>query len=202
MTSTKPPLDVYRRAVFRTKRIRIRPARALDQILMFGWRSDADTSRFLSGDAPESMKDQRDWFDRIRSNTSYGYHIVEDRGVPIGYTSMFNADPATSDAEWGLVMGKNREPGDVRIVAPLCCTCAFKFGGLDAVYTCINENNSGAVRRVKQIGAKLFEGSSAYRKKGELLFKIGSDEFEKALLGLADSNPTLIDDLDVEMYVE
>lgn len=168
---------------------------------MFGWRTDAETSRFLSGAAPESIENQREWFERVCSDTSYSYHIVEDQGVPIGFTSMSNADPAHAEAEWGMVMGKHREPGVMRVIAPLCCICAFKFGELEALYTCINEKNSGAVRRVEQMGARLFDGPSIYRKKGELLFRINSDEFKKILLTLADSNPAWTDELDVEMHL-
>ena len=168
---------------------------------MFGWRSDAETARFLSGAAPKSIEDQLEWFERVRRDTSYSYHIIEDQSVPIGFTSMFNADPAHSEAEWGVVMGKHREPGVVRVIAPLCCICAFKYGGLENLYTCINEKNGGAIRRVEQFGAMLIEEPSIYRKDGELLFRINSDAFKKTLLTLVDTNPTLTDELGVEMHV-
>lgn len=201
MNSPQLPLADYRRAEFRTSRFLLRPARAEDQGLMFGWRSDVDTSRYLSGAAPKSIENQREWFERVCRDTSYSYHIVEDQGVPIGFTSMFNAAPTNADAEWGLIIGKQREPGDVRVVAPLCCKSAFKFGELNALYTCINEDNVGAIRRVQKMGARRYESPSAYRKKGELLFRIDSEEFKKVLLTLAASNPEWTDELDVEMHV-
>ena len=200
MNPSKPPLDAYRQTEFRTRRIRLRPARARDQELMFGWRSDADTARYLSGAAPKSIDEQREWFARVSRNTCYSYHIVEDEGVPIGFTSMFNADPACPDAEWGLIIGRQRKPGDVRVVAPLCCTCAFGYGGLDTLYVCVNENNVGAVRRVEQMGARLIDGPSNYRKEGELLLRIDSDEFDKKLTALVAGNPALADELAVAAH--
>ncbi len=172
-----------------------------DQQLMFAWRSDAATARFLSGAAPESIENQLAWFEKVCRDAAYSYHIVEDQGVPIGFTSMVNADPAHSDAEWGVVMGTQRVQGVVRIFAPLCLICAFKYGGLKNVFTCINEDNSGAVRRVKQMGARLFEAPSVYRKKGELLFRINADEFKETLSGLADASPEWTDALAVEMHL-
>ena len=168
---------------------------------MFGWRSDVETARFLSAAAPESIENQMAWFERVCRDTSYSYHIVEDLGVPIGFTSMVNADPAHSDAEWGVVMSTQRQPGVVKIFAPLCCICAFKFGGLENLFTCINENNTGAIRRVKQMGAKLFEEPSIYRKKGELLFRITADGFKETLSGLADDSPEWTDALAVQMHL-
>jgi RimJ/RimL family protein N-acetyltransferase len=168
---------------------------------MFGWRSDVETARFLSAAAPESIENQLAWFERVCRDTSYSYHIVEDLGVPIGFTSMVNADPAHSDAEWGVVMSTQRQPGVVKIFAPLCCICAFKFGGLENLFTCINENNTGAIRRVKQMGAKLFEEPSIYRKKGELLFRITADGFKETLSGLADDSPEWTDALAVQMHL-
>lgn len=169
---------------------------------MFDWRSDAVTSRYLAAPAPQSIDNQLAWFERVCRDTSYSYHIVEDEGVPIGFTSMFNAAPTFPDAEWGVVMGRQRAPGVVRVFAPLCCLCAFKFGKLENLYTCINENNSGAVSRVKQMGARLFEGSSVYRKHGELLFRINCDEFiGETLPGLADDSPEWADALGVEMHL-
>lgn len=166
---------------------------------MFAWRSDAVTSRYLSGAAPASIENQRAWFERVCRDASYSYHIVEDHGAPIGFTSMFNADPANNEAEWGLVIGRQRKPGDVRIVAPLCCKCAFDFGGLEAIYTCIKAENSGAIRRVEQMGARLVEEPSIYQKKGELLFRIRSDDFKTILSTLADGDSAVEDQLDVEM---
>ncbi|MCB1706913.1 MAG: GNAT family N-acetyltransferase [Halioglobus sp.] len=202
MTAPVSPLADYRRAEFRTNRYLLRPACAQDQQLMFGWRSDAETSRYLAAPAPQSIESQLAWFDRVCRDTAYSYHIVEDGGVPIGFTSMFNADPSYADAEWGVVMGKQRAPGAVRIFAPLCCLCAFKFGGLAFLYTCINENNSGAVSRVRQMGAKLYEEPSVYRKQGELLFRISAEEFLRHTLpGLADDSPQWTDALNVEMHL-
>ncbi len=168
---------------------------------MYGWRSDIDTSRFLSAAPPESIESQLTWFERVCRDPGYSYHIVEDRGVPIGFTSMFNADPARADAEWGVVMGKQRVQGVVGIFAPLCCHCAFKFGELDNLYTCINAQNSGAVRRVKQMGARLFEEPSIYRKEGELLFRISADDFAETLPGLVDASEDWANALAVEMHL-
>lgn len=167
---------------------------------MYGWRSDADTARYLSGVAPESIEQQRAWFERVCDDPSFSYHIVELAGMPIGFTSMFNAEPEKPEAEWGVVIGKRREPGDVQAIAPLCCKCAFAFGGLTALYTSINEENSGAIARVKQMGAELYEASSPYRKNGELLFQIHADDFEKKLHELTESKPALAQALTVEMY--
>ncbi|MFK7974603.1 MAG: GNAT family N-acetyltransferase [Halioglobus sp.] len=200
MISAPTPLATYRRAQFRTHRFLIRPARDNDQELMYSWRSDSATARFLSGAAPASIESQRQWFARVQNDTAYSYHIVEDNGEPIGFTSMFNADPARAEAEWGLIISKQRDPGDGRIVAPLCCKCAFELAGLEALYTCINEGNTGAVRRVEQMGAKLFEGPSAYHKKGEILLRISADNFKTQLLALIDSKPSLSKELDVEMH--
>lgn len=202
MNPVEPPLALYRKAEFRTNRFRLRPAGVQDQNLMFGWRSDADTSRFLSGAAPESIENQLAWFERVCADSAYSYHIVEDMGEPIGFTSMVNADPTQAEAEWGLVISKQRKPGDGRIVAPLCCKCAFTLASLKNLYTCINEGNAGAVRRVEQMGASPVEGPSVYRKKGELLFRINADDFEETLLTLTNSNPSLIDALDVEMSID
>ncbi len=168
---------------------------------MFGWRSDVDTSRYLSGAAPKSIAQQREWFERVSGDPAYSYHIVEDDGVPIGFTSMYNADPSRRDAEWGLVIGRHRKPGDVSVVAPLCCSCAFDHGRLESLYTCVNEKNVGAVRRVEQMGARLFEGPSIYRKEGEILLCIRPDEFRRRLRALIDDNPALADELAVETRV-
>lgn len=201
MNTLTHPLQTYRRTEFRARRICLRPAAARDQELMFGWRSHVDTSRFLSGAAPESMAKQREWFERVCADMSHSYHIVEDEGVPIGYTSMFNADPSHPDAEWGLVIGTDRKPGDARVIAPLCCSCAFNFAGLDSLYVCINAENVGAIRRVEQMGARPFTGPSIYRKKGELLLRITPDEFEERLHALADGNPALTGELAVETHI-
>ena len=200
MSPAKHPLDIYRCTAFRTPRIRLRPARAEDQPLMFGWRSDVETSRFLSGAAPATIDEQRRWFARVCDDPSYSYHIVEDEGVPIGFTSMYNADPACAEAEWGLIIGTSRKAGDVRIVAPLCCSCAFGVGGLDALYVCVNEANVGAVRRVEQMGAVRFNEPSAYRKEGELLLRIQPDGFEERRRALIAGNPALADELAFEQY--
>jgi len=168
---------------------------------MFRVRSDADTARFLSGAAPKSIENQRAWFERVCGDQRYSYHIVEDQGEPIGFASMFNADSATAEADWGLIISKQRKPGDGRIVAPLCCKCAFQLAGLKNLYTCINEDNGGAIRRVEQMGARLFEGPSIYRKEGELLVQIAAENIETKLLQLTHSKPTLADALNVEMQI-
>ncbi|MFT5044689.1 MAG: RimJ/RimL family protein N-acetyltransferase [Porticoccaceae bacterium] len=168
---------------------------------MFGWRSDAETSYFLSGTAPKSIENQQAWFERVCRDTSCSCHIIEDQGVPIGCTSIFKADSAHSEAEWGIVMGKHREQGVMRAIAPLCCICAFEFGELENLYTCINEDNGGAIRRVEQTGATLFEEPSVYRKEGELLFRLNADEFKKMLVTLVDASPALKEALDVEMHL-
>lgn len=199
--SLQTPLETYRRAIFSTNRVRLRPALEQDQDLMFSWRSDADTSRFLSSEAPKTIENQRQWFEEVRKDTSYSYHIVEDQGVPIGYASMFNADPETPEAEWGLVIGKKREPGDVRIIAPLCCRSVFRYGGLEAIYTPINEKNTGAIRRVTQLGARLHEEPNVYRKAGELLYRIGAEDFEQALLTFAETYPELTEELDFAVHI-
>lgn len=201
MSSSQHPIAVYRRAEFRGKRYRIRPAQEQDQDLMFGWRSHAETSRYLSGAAPGAIEDQLAWFEKVRLDTSCSYHIVEDNGVPIGFTSMVNLDAEHSDAEWGMVMGNVREPGVMKVVAPLCCLCAFQLVGLESIYTCINENNSGAIRRVEQMAAKLFEDPSAYQKSGELLFRIDSQDFLKKLPALVDRTLSGMDELAVEMHM-
>jgi RimJ/RimL family protein N-acetyltransferase len=168
---------------------------------MFGWRSDADTARFLSGAAPKSIEDQLDWFETVCRDTSYSYHIIEYQNVPIGFTSMFNADPAQPEAEWGVVIGESRGQGLVQVIAPLCCISAFKFGELENLYTCINAKNGPAMRKMEQMGAARCEESSIYRKKGELLFRINSYEFKKTLSTLADTSPAVTDELDVEMHI-
>ena len=202
MTSSQPPLAVHRRAEFRTTRVRLRPAREEDQELMFGWRSDAATARYLSGAAPESMQQQRQWYDGVRGDSAYSYHIVENDGVPVGFTSMFNAEPTQRDAEWGLVIGGERTPGDVRIIAPLCCYCAFRFAELETIFVCINEDNAGAIRRVEQLSAMRFDAPSAYNKEGEMLMSIHADKFKARLSSLIEGNPALTEILDAEMIVE
>ena len=172
-----------------------------DQELMFGWRSDVDTSRYLAGAAPASLEQQLKWFEGVRANTAYSYHIVELDEQPVGFTSMFNADPARRDAEWGLVIGTQRTPGDVRVIAPLCLFCVFQFAELEMVYVSVNEDNGGAIRRVQQMSAVPSEGPGAYRKDGEVLMSISAGRFNDTLLTLIEGNPALADILDAEMHI-
>ena len=201
MTCSQRPLAVYRRAEFRTSQYRLRPASAQDQHLMFGWRSDGETARFLSGSAPKSIEDQLAWFESVRRDASYSYHIIEYQNVPIGFTSMFNADPSEHEAEWGVVLGEHKGQGLVKLIAPLCCICAFRFAELEKIYSCVNHNNGAAMRKMEQLGATLFEKPSRYRKNGELLFRINADEFKKILITLADAGSAGADELDVEMRI-
>lgn len=201
MVSSQSPLATHRRTEFRTRRFRLRPVRAQDQEMMFSWRTDVDTSRYLSGAAPESIEQQKAWFERVRADEAYSYHIVEDNGAAIGYVSLFNADASRAEAEWGVVMGRQRKGSDVRYLAPLCCVCAFEYGELEALYTCVNEDNTNAVRRVQQMGARLVEGTSIYRKEGELLLRIQGSEFKDTLSKLVAGNPALADELDVQIHV-
>jgi RimJ/RimL family protein N-acetyltransferase len=198
MALAHPPLAAYRRAEFHTLRFRLRPIGEADQPLMYRWRSDAQTSRFLGAPAPVSLQNQLDWFYSIRDNPAYCYHIIEDDGEPIGFTALINTDPARADAEWGVVLGKYRGRGLVRVIAPLYCKCALTLMGLDSIYTCIHHKNIAAIRKMEQVGAVLVDGPHTYRKSGELLFRIDSNHFKEKLREFSETDPEWDHHLDVK----
>jgi RimJ/RimL family protein N-acetyltransferase len=181
---TLQPLDTFRNATFVSERFRLRPISGQDQSRMYSWRRDARTSKYLSSPSPTSLDGQLAWYDRVRRDPSYAYHIIENRfsdSEAIGFTVLFNRDPTRAEAEWGVVLGQHEGQGLVRIIAPLFCKCAFKLMQLERLFACIQPANRAAIRKMEQIGAVLLEGPHVYRKPGELLFEIEATRFDRTL---------------------
>ena len=186
--TSPPPLAAYRQVTFTTDMFRLRPIDKQDQTRMYSWRSDAQTARFLSAPEPKSFAHQLDWFDRIRHNPAYCYHLIEERRSgfkAIGFVALINRDPTRPEAELGLVLGSQRGRGLGKILTPLACSYAFKLIGLRTLYTCIQPQNRAAIRQMEHLDAVLVEGTHRYRKPRELLFQIDSVRFDTTLSALA-----------------
>jgi len=188
------PLTVIRQTVFETARFRLRPAGAQDQALMYAWRSDHETARYLSGPPPASLQAQRAWFERVRDDARRSYHVMEDRQAhdePLGYASLVCLGDDPLCAEWGVVMGHRRGSGLVRLLAPLCCHIALGLGGLQRLYACIHPGNVPAQRKMQTLGAVAIDGPHPYRKAGEHLYEIDVGPFALAVQARQGSEPDL-----------
>lgn len=193
-----PPLIIVRQTSFECSRFRLRPADGPDQALMFAWRSDPETARYLSGPPPASMAAQRAWFDRVRDDPTRAYHVMEDRAAgdqPLGFTSLVNIGDDPLCAEWGVVMGHRRGDGLVRLLAPMVCQVALGLAGLQRLYACINPANMPAQRKMQTLGAVALEGPHPYRKVGESLFEIEAGRFRLAAQSRLAAEPDLADAL-------
>ena len=161
---------------------------------MFAWRSDAGTARYLSGAPPASLEAQQTWFARAGADPLRAYHLIEDRlagDEALGFTSLVSLDAEAPEAEWGVVMGRRRGEGVVRLLAPLICRCALELSGMRRLYACVNPGNVPAMRKMMSLGAVIIEGPHRYRKAGETLYEIAADRFAQAVAARAASEPDL-----------
>jgi RimJ/RimL family protein N-acetyltransferase len=188
------PVTAFRRTCFETDRFRIRPAGPHDQGLMFAWRSDAATAHYLSGAPPASLAAQQAWFARAAADPLRAYHLIEDRlagDEALGFTSLVSFDADEPEAEWGVVMGRRRGQGVVRLLAPLICRCALELSGLRRLYACVNPGNEPAMRKMTTLGAVIIEGPHRYRKAGEILYEIAADRLAQTVAARAATEPDL-----------
>ena len=192
-TDEQSPFQRHKRTHFESRDFCFKPMTEKDQELMFRWRTDPETARFLSGAPPISLDQQLQWFASVERDPSTCFYIFSEKSttglVPIGYILFTGRATTENDAKFGVVLGARTGQGVGRLLLSLICRLGFDLMGFDGLYASIQPGNAPAVTLVDWMGGRLVHGPHLYRKSGELLLYLDPAGIEPALTDLRRRDP-------------
>ncbi len=158
---------------------RIRPLRSEDQELMFLWRTNPETSKYLKAPPPPSLEAQRRWFSSVEEGTDIYYLLTleGEEASAIGYACFLSKCWEDRAAKLGLVLGEQARSGKGKSFAFLLLRLGFEKMGLTKVLGSVDPENSPAARLLQFVGGQSVSGPHAYRKENEDLYEINNDRF-------------------------
>lgn len=74
--------------------------------IILKWRTSEQVTSYMYTDIKKDMKKQKEWFLRIKQDSSSKHWIMEYKGEYIGYVSLTNIDQHNKRAHWNYYIGE------------------------------------------------------------------------------------------------
>jgi RimJ/RimL family protein N-acetyltransferase len=141
--------------VFADEVIRLRAIEAQDLETLRTWINDPQTARHLAISWPVSMRDQQEWFERLRKDSDRRKLGIELRqGDLIGLLSFMNMDHQNRSVEIGITIGnsEHRGKGLASRALNLAEQVLFSEFNFHRIWAEIVETNEPCLRLFKKVG--------------------------------------------------
>jgi UDP-4-amino-4,6-dideoxy-N-acetyl-beta-L-altrosamine N-acetyltransferase len=80
-----------------------------EQLLL--WRNSPEVARFMYTDHQISREEHQRWFDRIQTDVTCRYWIIECDGVPVGLVNIYGRDERNSRCSWAFYIASSAARG-------------------------------------------------------------------------------------------
>jgi len=140
------------------KLVRLRAIEEADLPLFHKWINDPEVTQFLQAYLPVPLKNEQEWFDKARKDSSSVYFSVEDKKSRklIGICSLHKLHPANRSAEFGIFIGDTRfwNKGYGTEAGKLCLAYGFDTLNLHRVGSSAISYNPRSIRMHEKLGFK------------------------------------------------
>lgn len=157
MTNAAPP-PRHEQPILRSARVYLRPAERSDLPTFVRWLSDAGTKRHLALRSPLSMAMEEAWFTQLVENQGNGrWHFViclAADGRAIGATDLRDVNLEDGHADFGIMIGEDRDRNHGYGTEALEAICDFGFGQLrlERIQLDVYDGNPRAQRSYEKAG--------------------------------------------------
>lgn len=141
--------------VFADDVIRLRAIELQDAETLRTWINDPQTARYLAMSWPVSLRDQQDWFERLRKDSDRKKLAIELlQGELIGLVSLMNMDHRNRSVEIGITIGNSeyRGKGIASRALRLAVHVLFTDFNFHRIWAEILETNEPCLRLFKNAG--------------------------------------------------
>lgn len=138
------------------KRLRVITEDDLEKITK--WRMDPEVTKYMYTDPKLSIKDQRNWFNKINSSNEKKYWIIEiDEGIDVGVLSINNIDYVNKSCSWAYYISdiRARGRGLGRILECNIYDYVFDELNLNKLWCEVFETNSKVIQIHQKFGTKI-----------------------------------------------
>ena len=140
---------------FADDHIRLRAIELQDLETLRKWINDPETASYLAMSWPVSMRDQQDWFERLRKDSDRKKLAIELlQGEFIGLLSLMNIDHINQSVEIGITIGVTnyRGKGLASRALRLAVHMLFTHFNYHRIWAEILETNEPCLRLFKHAG--------------------------------------------------
>ena len=88
--------------------IRFNRLRKEDLEVVLKWRTTKDVTRYMFGDVDYNMKKQKQWFDKISTDSAYRYWMIYYEDIPVGLINLAAVDKINLRCNAGYYIGDMR----------------------------------------------------------------------------------------------
>ena len=133
-----------------------------DLELIHNWRSSDEINKFMYTDVKSTLEDQYKWFEKIQSNPSCKYWMIEFDGKPLGVANIVNINHVFDSCDWAFYLGDTsiRGKGIGSKVEYLVIEHVFNVIGLNKLNCEVIEFNANVIKMHEKFG---FRREAFYR---------------------------------------
>lgn len=135
----------------------VREIRSDDLEQIMEWRMDPDITKFMNTNPKLTIEGQKKWFEKIKTDDSVQYWIIEKDGKPVGVINLAEIDMERRRTSWGYYVG-DKEARSFKMALALEMSLydyVFDVLGLDELYGTVLSINAGVIRLHRLCGSRV-----------------------------------------------
>ena len=91
--------------------VKLIPLQEADIELVRQWRNLPEVSKYMYTDAQITVEEQKNWYERIKNDTSQKYWLIEYDNIKLGLVSIYNIKQNFKHCSWAFYLGNTEVRG-------------------------------------------------------------------------------------------